>query len=655
MIIGKRISGRYRIERMIGGGGMANVYLAHDMILDRDVAVKILRFDSSNEEEFIKRFQREAQAATSLAHSNIVSIYDVGEDDEIYYIVMEYVKGYTLKEYIQQNHPLSLTIAVHIMQQIVSAIDHAHEHNIIHRDIKPQNILIDEHGTAKITDFGIATALSATTITQTNSVLGSVHYLSPEQARGGMATKKSDIYSLGIVFFELITGRLPFSGESAVSIALKHLQSETPSVRRWNANIPQSIENIIFKATAKDPFVRYESARRMEEDLDTALDPSRVDESPFIVPLDDDATKAIPVITKEAANASLDQTMVHTKGEKTIPHVSSSKGEEERPKVKPTKKKKWMLPTIIIFLLLVGLGVAFAMITAPKEIEVPITENMELNDALDELTALGFEIGEVIEQNSDEVEDGNVIKTDPKAGSLLLEGEEIDVFVSSGKEAIEMKDYVGNRVEQVKRILEGAGFDVKVEEEFSENPTGTIVSQTPEAGDMIIPEDTSVTLVVSKGEAPVEVKNLTGFNDQALRDYAESSGLTIDLSKEEYSDEVQAGTVISQDPKPGTPVEKGSIISVVLSKGPEEVPPREVQKEVFIPYEPVEEGKPQEVIIYIQDMNRNMVTPTDSFYITEGETRTLTFTVREGETAGYRIFRDGQVIEEDEIEFPKSN
>ncbi|QPC46300.1 Stk1 family PASTA domain-containing Ser/Thr kinase [Mangrovibacillus cuniculi] len=654
MIIGKRISGRYRIEKMIGGGGMANVYLAHDMILDRDVAVKILRFDSSNEEEFIKRFQREAQAATSLAHSNIVSIYDVGEDDEIYYIVMEYVKGYTLKEYIQQNHPLSLTIAVHIMQQIVSAIDHAHEHNIIHRDIKPQNILIDEHGTAKITDFGIATALSATTITQTNSVLGSVHYLSPEQARGGMATKKSDIYSLGIVFFELITGRLPFSGESAVSIALKHLQSETPSVRRWNANIPQSIENIIFKATAKDPFVRYETAGKMEEDLETALDPSRLDESPFIVPLDDDATKAIPVITKEAANNHLDETMVHTKNEKTIPHPVSSKLEEERPKVK-TKKKKWIVPTLLLFLLLVGLGIAFAMITAPKEIEVPITEDMELNDALDELTALGFEIGEVIEQNSDEIEDGKVIKTDPKAGTMLLEGEEIDVFVSSGKEAIEMKDYVGNRVEQVNRILESAGFEVEVEEEFSDDPIGTIVSQTPESGDMVIPEDTIVTLIVSKGEAPVEVKNLTGFNDQALRDYAESSGLTIDLSNEEYSDEVQAGTVISQDPKPGTAVEKGSVISVVLSKGPKEVPPKEVQKEVFIPYEPEEDGKPQEVIIYIQDMNRNMVTPSDSFYITQGETRILTFTVREGETAGYRIFRDGQVIEEDVIEFPKSN
>src|SRR3954468_9861637 len=258
MMIGKRISGRYKVLEMIGGGGMANVYLAHDMILDRDVAVKILRLDFANNEEFIRRFHREAQSATSLAHPNIVSIYDVGdEDDSIYYIVMEYVEGQTLKEYIQKRSPVPIEDVLTIMQQLTSAISHAHQNHIIHRDIKPQNILVDPNGTVKITDFGIAMALSATSITQTNSVLGSVHYLSPEQARGGIVNHTSDIYSLGIVMFELLTGRLPFSGESAVSIALKHLQSEIPSLRRWNATVPQSVENIVLKATAKDPFHRY--------------------------------------------------------------------------------------------------------------------------------------------------------------------------------------------------------------------------------------------------------------------------------------------------------------------------------------------------------------------------------------------------------------
>src|SRR3954447_6460663 len=276
MMIGKRLSGRYKILDMIGGGGMANVYLAHDMILDRDVAVKMLRLDFANDEEFIRRFRREAQSATSLAHPNIVNIYDVGEENDLYFIVMEYVEGQTLKQYIQQNSPIQVEETIEIMEQLTSAISHAHQNHIVHRDIKPQNILVDRFSNVKITDFGIAMALSATSITQTNSVLGSVHYLSPEQARGGMANKKSDIYSLGIVMFELLTGRLPFSGESAVSIALKHLQSETPSPRRWNPAIPQSVENIILKATAKDSFHRYSSVEEMEQDINTALDPERL-------------------------------------------------------------------------------------------------------------------------------------------------------------------------------------------------------------------------------------------------------------------------------------------------------------------------------------------------------------------------------------------
>ena len=250
MLIGKRINDRYKLIKMVGGGGMANVYLARDMILDRDVALKILRMDFNNDEEFIKRFNREAQSATSLAHPNIVSIYDVGEDGDIYYIVMEYVEGMTLKQYIQKNDPIPIETAIDIMKQITAAISHAHQNGIIHRDIKPQNILMDHNGHIKITDFGIAIALSATNITQTNAVLGSVHYLSPEQARGGMANKKSDIYSLGIVMFELFTGRLPFYGESAISIALKHLQSATPSPKRWNPDIPQSVGEYYFKSNS---------------------------------------------------------------------------------------------------------------------------------------------------------------------------------------------------------------------------------------------------------------------------------------------------------------------------------------------------------------------------------------------------------------------
>lgn len=334
MLIGRRISGRYEILRAIGGGGMANVYLALDIILDREVAIKVLRFDFVHDADFIRRFRREAQSAASLDHPNIVSIYDVGEEDDIYYIVMEYVEGMTLKEYINRTGPLHPKEAVQIMEQIVSAIAHAHDNQIVHRDIKPHNILIDHMGHIKVTDFGIAMALSSTTITHTNSVLGSVHYLSPEQARGGLSTKKSDIYSLGIVLFELLTARMPFEGESAVSIALKHLQSETPSVKRWNPAVPQSIENVVLKAMAKDPFHRYEAAEEMENDLKTAFDPDRLNEKRFTIPSDDEMTKAVPIIKNLPENGSSSQS---GGGEEEAAPLSKKK---RRSRQKQTRRKK---------------------------------------------------------------------------------------------------------------------------------------------------------------------------------------------------------------------------------------------------------------------------------------------------------------------------
>lgn len=276
--IGKKLNGRYHIIGSIGSGGMANVYLAHDLILDRDVAVKVLRFDFQNDQAAIRRFQREALAATELVHPNIVSVYDVGEEDGLQYLVMEYVKGMDLKRYIQTHFPIPYSTVVDITQQILSAVAMAHEHRIIHRDLKPQNILIDEHGTVKITDFGIAIALSETSITQTNTMLGSVHYLSPEQARGSMATNQSDIYAVGIILYEMLTGNVPFDGESAVTIALKHFQEEIPSVKMFDPGIPQSLENVVRHATAKDPSDRYKTANEMAEDLYTSLSASRLNE-----------------------------------------------------------------------------------------------------------------------------------------------------------------------------------------------------------------------------------------------------------------------------------------------------------------------------------------------------------------------------------------
>ncbi|GIN37578.1 Stk1 family PASTA domain-containing Ser/Thr kinase [Heyndrickxia oleronia] len=658
MLIGKRISDRYKIISMIGGGGMANVYLARDMILDRDVAIKILRLDFANEQEFIHRFQREAQSATSLNHPNIVNIYDVGEEEDIYYLVMEYVDGMTLKQYIQQYYPISIEKALDIMAQLVSAISHAHQHQIIHRDIKPQNILIDHDGVVKITDFGIAMALSATSITQTNSVLGTVHYLSPEQARGGMATRKSDIYALGIVMFELLTGRLPFSGESAVSIALKHLQTETPSMKRWNPNIPQSVENIVLKATSKDPFQRYDNVDEMGEDIRTALDPERINEAKFTIPEDNEATKAIPIITNLHSMNPKEETIIHSK-ESGSQDIDQTGVNEDKKKDKKKKKRKW--PWIVggsfVFLIIIAvLGFLFLpTMLGPKEIKVPSVKEVSLDNAVKTIRDANLKVGKKIKTSNEKIPEGYVIKTNPKAGKLVKEGAEIDIYVSSGKEKFSLSDYTGRSYEEVYDLLNNQKLkfkDIKMTEEYSDSPAGTIIEQDPISGD-VVPSETVLTFTVSKGLEKISLKDLRDYNEKGLRDYEESTGLVIDMSKEEYNDTVKEGLVISQYPAPGAQLIKGDRVQVVMSKGPKEKPPKTVEKEISIPYESdEEEQKPEEIQIFIEDMNNNLSVPFDTFTITEPTKRLLQFTIKEGETAKYRVMKGNEVILEDVVHYP---
>jgi serine/threonine protein kinase len=659
VIIGKRISGRYKVLEMIGGGGMANVYLAHDMILDREVAVKMLRLDFVNDEEFIRRFHREAQSATSLTHPNIVSIYDVGEEDSLYYIVMEYVNGQTLKQYINQHSSLRVEKALDIMMQLTSAISHAHQNHIIHRDIKPHNILIDREGNVKITDFGIAMALSATSITQTNSVLGSVHYLSPEQARGGMANRKSDIYSLGIVMFEILTGRLPFSGESAVSIALKHLQSETPSVRRWNSNIPQSVENIVLKATAKDPFHRYNSVDEMEEDIRTALNSERMNEPKFIIPVDDEATKAIPIITNDRPHKNLDETLVHS----TDKMVQNKKDSPKKDKNSKQKRKKWPAVLISTFLILVVLGLLVitflpGLLTA-KDVKIPNVSGMELNDAISKLTLSGLEVDKQIEIPDENVEEGDVIKTDPEIGTTVKENAKVTLYVSTGKEKTELSNYVGRLYDDIFGLLEGRNFkDIKKTEIYNESAPGTILSQSPPGGEEVVPEDTILEFEVSKGPETIVLKDLKQYTLKSAEDYASLVGLKIE-TEEKYDEKVPADMVISQTPKPGTEMNKGDTVTVIISKGKEEKPPKTVIKEITIDYEPTvpvtgEPIPPQEVLIYIEDMNHSMTEPAETFSITETTKKQIELTIPYGGKAGYKVIRDTKVIAEDVINYSET-
>lgn len=655
MLIGRSINGRYKILELIGGGGMSNVYLAHDMILDRDIAIKILRYDFSNEEELRRRFQREALSTTSLAHPHIVNIFDVGEEGSLHYLVMEYVPGKTLKEYIIDNSPVAPEQAVKIMKQLASALAHAHQNQIVHRDIKPQNILMDAEGNVKISDFGIAMALSATSYTQTNSVLGTVHYLSPEQARGGTANKKSDIYSLGIVMFELLTGKLPFSGESAVSIALKHLQTETPSLREIVPGMPQSLENVVLKATAKNPQHRYQSASELEEDLSTVLLPERLDEPKFSAPIDEDATRAMPAIKDPAVYGSVEET-------KTIAPVSK-KEPAKKPVEPPPKKKKKKWPWIVgiaVFLILAGLivAIAFPDLFGPRQVAVPDVTDMERDEAIEELRSLGFIIGEEKEQTSEEVAEGRVVRTIPEAGKMRNRESEIQLFISTGKEKAELADYVGRTIDQARELLGEQNYkSIDQEEEFSDEPAGTILSQKPEAGTEVIISETEIEFTVSKGKDMREVQNLSGFTEADLNEYARSSGFNIRIVDEAPSDSVAAGVVLSQDPAAGEELEAGSDILVTVSSGPAALPMKTYIHTIQIPYEPAEpaaEGEPaaeQEVAVYIQDENTTMAEPAEEFIITEDTSRRIELQIAEGKSAVYRIVRDDRVIEEKTIAY----
>ncbi|ENH98284.1 serine/threonine protein kinase [Gracilibacillus halophilus YIM-C55.5] len=653
MIEGKLLSERYKIEKLIGGGGMANVYLGEDTILNRQVAIKVLKFEYANDQEFIARFHREAQAATSLSHPNIVSIYDVGEEEDIYFMVMEYISGLTLKEYIQMHAPIVVDEVIDIMSQITSAISHAHDNGIIHRDIKPQNMLIDSYGQVKVTDFGIAIALSATALTQTNSVLGSVHYLSPEQARGGKANRKSDIYSLGIVMFELITGHLPFSGQSAVSIALKHLQHNLPTVRESYPHVPQSVENIVLQATAKDPFHRYANVYEMEDDLNVALYPEHMDAEPFQVPdSDEEITKAIPIVGTESQenmkNANQDTMIRQTNNESEDQGVANENRKKKR-------KKTVIWVTTLFFVLCGAILLALFILPSwfqPKDVTIPDVSGMEYDQALEELTNLNLSVTRE-NRTHEEIEADQVIETMPEVDDVVKEGREITVFVSQGPEKVTMEDYVGRELEQVEEELHEAGFEeIRTYEQFSEQPVGEIIAQTePEPGREVVPRDTNVIFEVSKGTEKITLSRLVGMHVDEATSYLEENELNHEVIKEHH-DDVEKNHVIEQTPSANEQVEKEEVVELIVSSGPEEEPPITHSVSFTVPYtndenhrDDSDDPEPQAVSIYVGDMEHDITELYQEVeMITEDTMFSIDLTIAPDSEATYRVLREDQEI-----------
>lgn len=563
--IGKIFADRYRIIKEIGRGGMANVYQGEDTFLgNRQVAIKVLRSNFENDDIAIARFQREAFAMAELSHPNIVGISDVGEFENQQYIVMEYVDGMTLKQYIIQKAPLSNDEAIEITTEILSAMDMAHSHGIIHRDLKPQNVLVAQSGTVKVTDFGIAKALSETSLTQTNTMFGSVHYLSPEQARGSNATVQSDIYAIGIILFELLTGQIPFDGDSAVAIALKHFQENIPSIINLNPDVPQSLENVVIRATAKDIKNRYADVEEMMTDLATSTSLDRKGEEKLVFTKDQDETKIMPanlinpydtkplidkastsertVYVADEGNAEVywydknnmpsttvwDKVVTMTEQEalaagkhhanvEKIPESTEvaqrAAGTAQR---KPKKSKKKLILALVLAFILIGGGVAAWMASTPNNVKVPNLTNLTENQAKTKLEAAKLGLGTVYHETSKEVAKNKVTRSNPKSGSSVRSGSKVNIYLSEGGNSFKMKNYVGKDYQDVKD-------DLMIEHDVAENqivsktvessqPAGTVVSQTPKSGDYFdLDGDAQIILEVSEGEQGTmpEFKNRT--------------------------------------------------------------------------------------------------------------------------------------------------
>ncbi len=560
---GEKINDRYQIIKMIGEGGMANVYLAYDTILERNVAVKILRGDLATDEKFVRRFQREALSASSLSHPNIVEVYDVGEDHGIYYIVMEYIEGKHLKQLLKKRGKLTLNEVVDIMLQITDGMSAAHDSYIIHRDIKPQNIMILENGIVKITDFGIAMALNSTQLTQTNSVMGSVHYLPPEQASGKGSTIQSDVYSMGILMYELLSGTLPYKGDNAVEIALKHLKEPLPSIRKECPDIPNSVENIIIKSTAKNPKNRYADARSMHEDLLTCLDESRANEDKYVYKYPEfDETQTLK--QEKEIEKTLD--LKDTTNELEVKQITD----------KDLKRKENKL-LIILGAIFAGLAIMTAVIVlllpklfTSKEVVVPNVSGKTINEAINILNENGLKISaERRTAASDTIKEGDVVKTDPSAGRTVKSGSTIILYESSGEKSYIMEDFTGKNYIEVKTILEKVNklfvvIDYEKVEDSSKYTVGDIIKQTPEAGTKLVEGDT-VTLYIPDISDVYPDFTTGDYSLADIKAFCDKYGLTL---QEEYvqDDTYEPGAIISQNRTAGTDIIRGMTLKIKIAE-----------------------------------------------------------------------------------------
>ncbi len=543
---GKLLGSRYEIIEKIGSGGMATVYKAKDLILKRFVAVKVLREEYTTDNEFIKRFNTEAESAASLVHPNIVSVYDVGKEGNLYYIVMELVKGKTLKEIIVEDGRMGWKWSVKIAKQIAQALEVAHKNNIIHRDIKPHNIIITEDGVAKVTDFGIAKAVSNSTITAFGTTIGSVHYFSPEHARGGYTDAKSDLYSLGVVLYEMVTGRVPFDADTPVSVALKHMQETPVSPIVLNPAIPQSLNDLILKAMEKDPNMRYSSATEMIEDLDK--------------------------IIKNPENIAIKSTE-YNKARRISEPETSAKNQTKMNKIKNFFQNHKAVKVILIALIFIivfvaSIGITLSVMNSknPKDVLLPNLVGLTLDEAKSKGAESKLEINVADEKYDVEIPEGQIISQDPKyqANFTVKEGRTINVVVSKGQEIVKVTKLIGKTKDEARKEAKALGIELEIEEDYNDDvEAGIVVEQDKQEGEEVL-AGSKVKIKVSLGIEQVEVPNLTGLSeDEAKKKITEAKLKWIRTDR--IKDSSKGKGVVEQSISAKSFVDKNSEIAITIN------------------------------------------------------------------------------------------
>ncbi|RJE90553.1 Stk1 family PASTA domain-containing Ser/Thr kinase [Paenibacillus sp. 1011MAR3C5] len=648
-MIGHDLGGRYEILTRIGGGGMALVYKAHDVLLNRNVAVKVLRQQFVNDEEFIRRFRREAQSAAALSHPNVVSIYDVGQEEDTHYIVMEYVEGSNLNEIIQERAPLQAEEAVRVAVQICDALDHAHQNHIIHRDIKPHNILIGNNGRVKVTDFGIARAVTSTTITQTGSVVGSVHYFSPEHAKGINTGEKSDLYSLGIVLYQMLTGKLPFLGESPISVALKHLQETFEDPREVNPHIPQSVENVILKAMRKNPSERYNSAHEMLLDLDTCLRPDRLNEpkATFSHFSDMEETRVMPAIRGGELSVTN-----HSYNDRKEPKPSATDTSVNWQEEGERKGKGWKKPLIVVgvtlaLLALIIIGFMWVLDKFDtEEVEVPYVVGDTLEVARVKLQEKGLRVEDPVSREPSRDVPKDEVMEQSKRAMRVKAGTSIALTVSDGPELSTLRNYVGQSIKIVKEELNALGVTddrIRIKEQNSEEAADTILEQTPANGEQFDPEKAEISFTVSIGPETVEMIDLIDYKLSAARQWLKSMELVLNEDDISYIPSYihAKDHIISVDnADPSDKIPKGTSIRLTVSSG---IPSDSKSGSYNVTISPASLDKPSEIRIDYSDARGDV----------KGETRSINGTVTipvslvlsPDTVATVTVYRDGHFVD----------